>query len=354
MRCLVRPTSDRASLPDVELCFGDLQDPASLARAVGGVDFVVHLASLLKVPWKAEFERINVGGTEALFDAIAARPDPPVDGTSLFARGRRSGAASARRERAACADLDLRPSEAGHRARRGSTRSAGTGDDRPPADGVRRRRSLRPAVVPHHRARGSFGTDAPRASDLAHPRRGSRCGVDRRRRARRESATRGEGSGLYYAACSGDSDVRRARAHGGSRLRCSDARDSDPFAAQRGGCRSLGSARAYRRPAHDPQPRQVARSDRRLMDLRRLQGPRASSASHRTRSKSDWYRRRSGIGPKNGSDRDLGRIAAAHFASAIEEVARAGFRLSEAAIGGVVSREDRLKVRPASRCCRAA
>jgi dihydroflavonol-4-reductase len=80
VRCLVRSTSSRAELDELgaELCVGDLQDPPSLVRPVEGADFVVHLASLLKVPWKEEFRTVNVGGTAALLGAIAARTSPPI------------------------------------------------------------------------------------------------------------------------------------------------------------------------------------------------------------------------------------------------------------------------------------
>lgn len=80
VRCLVRKSSDRARLEElgVELCYGDLTDQESLERAVFGTDFVVHLASLLKVPWKREFERVNVGGTDAVVKAAARQSDPPV------------------------------------------------------------------------------------------------------------------------------------------------------------------------------------------------------------------------------------------------------------------------------------
>ena len=45
--CFVRPTSDAARLPQpVELCTGDLADPASLTRGLRGVDGLLNIASL--------------------------------------------------------------------------------------------------------------------------------------------------------------------------------------------------------------------------------------------------------------------------------------------------------------------
>jgi len=78
---LVRPRSPREALEAVGVrswALGDLAEPESLARAVVGVDAVIHLASLLKVPWKPEFRSVNIGGTAALAEACAAQVRPPV------------------------------------------------------------------------------------------------------------------------------------------------------------------------------------------------------------------------------------------------------------------------------------
>lgn len=77
---LVRPRSDRRALEALGARFaaGDLAEPMSLAPALDGVDAVIHLASLLKVPWKPEFRTVNIGGTAALAAACAARPQPPT------------------------------------------------------------------------------------------------------------------------------------------------------------------------------------------------------------------------------------------------------------------------------------
>jgi nucleoside-diphosphate-sugar epimerase len=69
VRALVRPTSDTrrlAALP-VELCVGDLTDPASLRRAVAGVARVFHCAAVV-FDWgdPAIFDAANVDGTRHL------------------------------------------------------------------------------------------------------------------------------------------------------------------------------------------------------------------------------------------------------------------------------------------------
>lgn len=89
VRALVRATSDTTGL-DVERAVGDLGDPESLARAADGADVVFHLASLLKVPWKAAFETVNVAGTAHV--ARAAGPARLVVVSSLAAAGPVTGA----------------------------------------------------------------------------------------------------------------------------------------------------------------------------------------------------------------------------------------------------------------------
>ena len=77
VRCLVRPSSDTAHLRGIgaELVEGDLTDPAALAKAVSGVDAVIHCAAKVG-DWGAveEFRRVNVGGLRALLDAVRGRP----------------------------------------------------------------------------------------------------------------------------------------------------------------------------------------------------------------------------------------------------------------------------------------
>jgi nucleoside-diphosphate-sugar epimerase len=72
VRALVRSSSDTrflASLPNVELVPGAVDDLASVRRAAQGVTGIVHVAGLVKARSPDEFMRINRGGTENLLDA---------------------------------------------------------------------------------------------------------------------------------------------------------------------------------------------------------------------------------------------------------------------------------------------
>ncbi len=75
LRLLVRAGSNRANLAglDAELVTGDLDDPASLARAVAGCDAVFHVAAdyRLWVPRPEAMYRTNVDGSVALVRAAA-------------------------------------------------------------------------------------------------------------------------------------------------------------------------------------------------------------------------------------------------------------------------------------------
>ena len=73
VRVLARPRSDRRALAglDVEICEGNLLDPASLRRAVKGVHLVFHVAADYRL-WARdpeELHRVNVGGTRAVLEA---------------------------------------------------------------------------------------------------------------------------------------------------------------------------------------------------------------------------------------------------------------------------------------------
>jgi dihydroflavonol-4-reductase len=75
VRVLVRPRSDRRAIAGlgVELAEGDLTDPASLDRALGGVRTVFHVAADYRL-WAADprvLYRANVDGTRALLEAAA-------------------------------------------------------------------------------------------------------------------------------------------------------------------------------------------------------------------------------------------------------------------------------------------
>jgi uncharacterized protein YbjT (DUF2867 family) len=67
VRCLVRNRGKAGKLAalDCALAEGDLTDPASLRRAVEGVDVVVHLVAIRQGK-REQFQRIMVGGTRDL------------------------------------------------------------------------------------------------------------------------------------------------------------------------------------------------------------------------------------------------------------------------------------------------
>ena len=73
VRVLARPGSDRRAIAGlgVEIVEGDLLDPASLRRAVKGVNSVFHVAADYRL-WARhpeELHRVNVGGTRAVLEA---------------------------------------------------------------------------------------------------------------------------------------------------------------------------------------------------------------------------------------------------------------------------------------------
>jgi dihydroflavonol-4-reductase len=76
IRVLVRPTSDRLNLSDVdcEIVTGDLTEPASLKRAVRNCEAVFHVAADYRiwVPDRERMNRVNVQGTVDLILASAA------------------------------------------------------------------------------------------------------------------------------------------------------------------------------------------------------------------------------------------------------------------------------------------
>ena len=76
LRLLVRPNGNRANIAGLpaELAEGDLRDPASLAHAVAGCRYVVHVAAdyRLWVPDPDVMNRANVDGSRALFLAAQA------------------------------------------------------------------------------------------------------------------------------------------------------------------------------------------------------------------------------------------------------------------------------------------
>src|SRR5688500_13741473 len=77
VRALVRPTSDTAALQrhGVTLVPGDLTDPAAVAEAVRGVEFVAHCAAKVG-DWGPveDYRAVNVAGLRTLLDACRAEP----------------------------------------------------------------------------------------------------------------------------------------------------------------------------------------------------------------------------------------------------------------------------------------
>jgi len=73
---LVRKTSNSQflrTLRSVKLAYGAVEDLASVEAAADGVEAVIHAAGLVKAQSAAEFERINVGGTQTLLSAAKKR-----------------------------------------------------------------------------------------------------------------------------------------------------------------------------------------------------------------------------------------------------------------------------------------
>jgi nucleoside-diphosphate-sugar epimerase len=72
VRCLVRKTSSLRWLPQdrVELCYGEVIDPESLAPAVRGVDAVFHVAGVTHADNEAGYNAVNAEGTRNLVRAV--------------------------------------------------------------------------------------------------------------------------------------------------------------------------------------------------------------------------------------------------------------------------------------------
>jgi dihydroflavonol-4-reductase len=89
VRVLARPSSDRRNLAglSVEIAEGAMEDPRSLARAVGGCRYVYHVAADYRiwVPDPAPMFRANVEGTRDLMTAALAAGAERVVYTSSVA-----------------------------------------------------------------------------------------------------------------------------------------------------------------------------------------------------------------------------------------------------------------------------
>ena len=66
-------------MPGVTDSLGSVTDPVALARAVDGMDAVVHLAAKVSLAGNpAEFDTVNVGGTRALIAALTESVATPA------------------------------------------------------------------------------------------------------------------------------------------------------------------------------------------------------------------------------------------------------------------------------------
>ena len=72
MRLLLREGSPAPDLPEVEVVRGDLLTPESYRDALAGIETVIHLAALTGKAAAAEYQRVNVEGTERLVAAAEA------------------------------------------------------------------------------------------------------------------------------------------------------------------------------------------------------------------------------------------------------------------------------------------
>jgi len=75
VRGLVRKTSDLVWIKDLklELAYGDLRDPGSLAAAASGVDVAFHAGAKVRAADTADYERVNREGTRLIAEACVAR-----------------------------------------------------------------------------------------------------------------------------------------------------------------------------------------------------------------------------------------------------------------------------------------
>lgn len=91
VRAAVRASSktDALEAAGVECVLADVTDAAALTSAMDGVEVVHHLAGEMRAFDRASFDRVNIGGVEAILEAAAAQPTPPavVIASSIAAAG---------------------------------------------------------------------------------------------------------------------------------------------------------------------------------------------------------------------------------------------------------------------------
>jgi 2-alkyl-3-oxoalkanoate reductase len=77
VRALARPTADLSHLKSLnaEIIPGDLNEPASIAKAVDSVEFIIHAAAKVG-DWGhvADYRKVNVEGQRNLLDAVKGKP----------------------------------------------------------------------------------------------------------------------------------------------------------------------------------------------------------------------------------------------------------------------------------------
>ena len=79
VRVLVRPTSDTSTLKelDVEVVYGDLTDPASLRKAVQGIDLLFHAAADYRF-WVPDPQRMHATNVEGTVQVLRAASEAGV------------------------------------------------------------------------------------------------------------------------------------------------------------------------------------------------------------------------------------------------------------------------------------
>jgi len=94
VRALVRKTSNLRWLDgkQIELAYGELREPECLPPALEDVEYVFHIAGIVRARKRETYLKVNAGGTASLLEAsCAARSRPKVVCVSSLAAGGPSG-----------------------------------------------------------------------------------------------------------------------------------------------------------------------------------------------------------------------------------------------------------------------